>query len=218
MLNTMFEYVLEHFPAIGCTILLVVVCVYATWKIRGLFDQSRNIQSKVDNLPCQSHEKKIDQMKLNDKKLNNISTSIRKIEEWIIKQDVDAMGDLVRKCSPYKLTELGYIMLLESGAKECVDENMDFFVHKLEETDPLTAYDVEKNALTIVSDSIDDPVFNGIKDFIYNSPQVMEMKTEVGEQEVKVDIRRILMIMSIYLRDRYFEKHTELDTSGFPKR
>lgn len=36
--------------------------------------------------------------------------------------DINAMDDLVRKCSPYQFTEVGKIMLLESEAKSCVDE------------------------------------------------------------------------------------------------
>jgi len=58
---------------------------------------------------------------------------------------------------------------------------------------------------------------NGIKDFVYNSPQDRTFTAEDGEAlSVRIDMQRILIIMSIYLRDKYFNVHKELDTSGFP--
>ena len=217
MINTVLEYLLAHFPEIGIGFLFVFACIYVTWKVRGIYDQSHDIREKVTNLPCQAHSQEIDRIKQNGNKLDDISSSIRKIEEWIIKQDVDAMEDLVRKCSPYKLTDLGLILLWKSGAVGCIDDNMDFFMEKMEETRPLTAYDVERNALSVVTENLGNPIYNQIKDYVYNSPRMVEMKTENGEQEVKVDMRRVLMVMSIYLRDKYFERHVELDTSDFPK-
>lgn len=197
--------------------MLAGICICATWLVRGIYDKSLEVHNKVKNLPCQAHEQEISQIRQNSNKLDDISSSIRKIEEWIIKQDVDAMEDLVRKCSPYKLTDLGLILLFESGAGDCVDNNMDFFMDKMEETHPQTAYDVERNALSVVTENLSNPIYNQIKDYVYNSPRMVEMKTEDGEKEVKVDMRRVLMVMSIYLRDKYFDRHAEVDSSNFPK-
>lgn len=92
MTGTTFEYILTYFPEIGFGFLFVAVCVYATWKIRGIYDQSYDMREKVSNLPCQSHSQEIERIKLNGNKLDDISSSVRKIEEWIIKQDVDAIS------------------------------------------------------------------------------------------------------------------------------
>ncbi len=208
-------YIWEHFPLVAFIIALMVVCCVATWKIKGFYDSTRNMSKRVDGLPCRSHGEDIGALKSRDTKITDMARSIRKIEEWIIKLDRDAMSDLVRKCSPYMLTDLGKALLEATGGKACIDSNEGMWLSLLEQSEPQTAYDVEINALSILSDNTGLAVFNDIKNFLYNSPNVIGLKTGAGELETQVNMRRILMIMSVYLRDRYFERHPEMDTSEY---
>lgn len=212
MWDTIFQYISANYPII----LVIVVTCWVTWKVKGMYDRSKEVEKKVDTLPCEQHKSDILLVKQSNIKLDDISSSIRKIEEWILKMDIGAMDDLVRKCSPYQLTEVGKIMLLESAAKSCVDTNLKQLLQLIEETRPMTAYDVERNSLRVLSSLTDNPIFNEIKNFIYNSPSSIDIETSEGSKKVAIDMQRILMIMSIYLRDKYFEIHSEMDTSDFP--
>lgn len=212
MWDAIFQYISTNYP----TILVIAVACWITWKLKGMYDRSKVVEKKVDTLPCEQHKSDILLVKQSNVKLDDISSSIRKIEEWILKMDINAMDDLVRKCSPYQLTEVGKIMLLESEAKSCVDTNLDLLLQLIEKTKPKTAYDVERNSLRVLSSLIDESIFNEIKNFIYNSPASIDVETSEGKKKVAIDMQRILMIMSIYLRDKYFERHKELDISDFP--
>lgn len=75
---------------------------------------------------------------------------------------------------------------------------------------------MERNSLRVLSSLTDESIFNEIKNFIYNSPASIDVETSEGKKKVAIDMQRILMIMSIYLRDKYFERHKELDVSDFP--
>lgn len=215
MTNTVVSFILENYPALGVVLLLLTVCCVVTWKVRAIYDTSKKINTKVDQLPCLNHKDDIDRIKANGSKIDDISNSIRKIEEWIIRRDVEAMSDLIRKCSPYQLTELGSILLEMSTGRACIDAHTERLIDKLENTNPKTAYDVEQNSLSVLSDLTSDEMFNSIKNFLYNSPQIMTITTPEGDLTAGLSMQRILMMMSIYLRDKYFQKHTELDLSGF---
>lgn len=212
MWDTIFGYIAENYPLL----LILTAACWLTWKAKGVYDRSKEVEKKVDSLPCEQHKTDLSFVKQSNQKLNDISSSVRKIEEWILKMDINAMDDLVRKCSPYQLTEAGKIMLLKSEAKSCIDTNLDRLLQLLAETKSMTAYDVERNSLRVLSSLTEDSIFNDIKNFIYNSPASIDIETSEGQKEVPIGMQRILMIMSIYLRDKYFERHTELDTSDFP--
>jgi len=237
MFEKLFDIIKDKYPEIGIAILLIIAIAYVVWKIRDFIDSHKDVKNKVNNLPCDKHSEKLNSIsslsekldnlpcdkhnedilivKQNSVKLDDITSSIRKIEEWIMRRDVKAMDDLVRKCSPYALTDVGIILLSQSKAKECVDTNLDYLINLLELTNSKTAYDVEKNSLIVLTDIINEDIFNDIKDFVYNSPEYIEIETSDSSQMVEIDLNRILMIMSIYLRDKYFEKHKEIDTNDF---
>lgn len=212
MWDTIWNYLSDNYPFV----LILALACWLTWKAKGMYDSSKEVKEKVDALPCEQHKADISLVKQSNLKLNDIASSVRKIEEWILRMDINAMSDLVRKCSPYQLTEAGQKMLEDSEAKHCVDTHLDKLLQALEETHPMTAYDVERNALNVLSSLTDDPMFNDIKDFIYNSPSHIDIHTSEGVIPVEISMQRLLMIMSVYLRDIFFQRHEELDTSAFP--
>lgn len=215
MTDTVVSFILENYPAMGVVVLLLIVCCVVTWKARAFYDASKKINEKVEQLPCLNHKDDIERIKATGGKIDDISNSIRKIEEWIIRWDVGAMSDLIRKCSPYQLTELGSILLEMSAGMACINTHAERLIDKIEKTNPKTAYDVEQNSLSVLSDLTNDEMFNPIKNFLYKSPEIMIVKTSKGDLSAPLTMQRILMMMSIYLRDKYFQKHTEMDLSDF---
>ncbi len=201
MWKSIFQYISANYPII----LLVGGACGATWFVKTRYDLTNELKNKADKLPCEQHKIDIESIIKNQSKLDDISSSIRKIEEWILKMDIAAMSDLVRKCSPYQLTDIGVLLLTKSHAKDCVDENLGLLIDLLEKTDPKTNYDVEKNSLNVLSSLTEDSIFNDIKNYIYFSSSSIPFEGPNGSQKVEISMQRILMTMSIYLRDKYLQ-------------
>ena len=157
-------------------------------------------------------------MNLLSRNSNILAASIKKIEDYILKRDNFAFDELLRKCSPYRLTDIGEKLLEISGAKKCVDENIDYFYKKIHELSPNVALDVENYSLSVLNESTDNVVFNPIKNFVFNAPSPYILNNEDGSTitlKNAITLNSILLTMSIYLRDKYFERHPEyLDTTN----
>lgn len=197
-MESILTYLLDKFPIIAFFLVALLVVGIACWRLSKWHESYKKVSEKVNNAPCASHEQSIN-------KLTDISNSIRKIEEWIVKQDINAMNDLVRKCSPYQLTDVGVLVLEASGGKEFVDSNLDRLIDELKKAGTETLYDTEKNALFVLSNMMEDEIFNVIKDYIYNSPKEIELNNNGTPVKAEINMNRLLMVMSIYLRNRYIE-------------
>ena len=95
-----------------------------------------------------------------------------------------------------RLNEMGQKFLEESGIKQIIDNNVDNYIKILSEKKPESIYDIEEQSFYILKEEkiIKDSI--PIKNFLYN------------ESQVGIDM--ILFVGSIYLRDKYFEKHPEI--------
>ena len=153
-----------------------------------------------------------DKIKDHDSVIDKIVESIRNIEAYIMKKDKSAIDGLFRKFSPYTLTDAGLKLIEISGAKKCVDENIDFFADEIQKLKPKAALDVEDNALSVLNWNTSNEIFNQIKDFVYNAPKPYVISDDNGNSvvlEEAITLSVILLVTSIYLRDKYFEKHPE---------
>ena len=124
----------------------------------------------------------------------------------------DMIPTLAPKISPRRLSEAGRMLLDVSGGKRCVDENTDLFLSELNKFRPMTPLDVEEKALTAVMQLKNNPVFNPIKNYIYYSPEIIELAGE----KVELSVFSISYVMSIYLRDIYLEIHQNILTENEP--
>ena len=162
------------------------------------------VEDKINNVPCNKH---------NDyyKNMGVMAKSIRKIEEYIIKRDVFAIDELLRRCSPFRLTSFGEVLLASSGGKKCIDENIVFFDSEIQKLAPRVALDVENYALSVLNMNLSHPYFDEIKNFIFTVPNPYLIVDKEGNNfEFKnVAINHILLIMSVYLRDMYLNRHLE---------
>lgn len=209
-------WLLEHYPTIALIVLVAIFVGFVTYKFAKLHSRFVSHESKIISLPCDNHKEQIKEIQRSNNTINDIKESVRKIEEYIIRNDSQAIDSLLRKCSPYKITYLGDVLLNDSKGKDCVDENIDFFIQEIEKLNPLVALDVEQYSLSVLNSNLKDHMFNEIKNFIYNVPDPMRLIDEDGvTKELSIKIEDILMVMSIYLRDKYFERHKEIDISKF---
>jgi hypothetical protein len=109
--------------------------------------------------------------------------------------------------SPKVLTDTGLELLIISGGKDCIDKNKEFFIQEVEKYNPTHPYDVEKISYRVINIYSTDPIYNEIKSFIYLSPKEMEL----AGNKVPIDTTIISIVMGVYLRDFYLEKHSELN-------
>lgn len=215
-MDAIISFLLENYPAISIWAVIIVVIFIISWRVFKFYSRFTNTEKHLEILPCKTHGDDINTFKQTLGLMQDLKESIRKIEEYIIKQDPNSMDKLVRKCSPLKLTSFGIMLLKESGGEECINNNVDFFLSEIQKLQPKVALDVETYSLSVLNDNLKDEKFNQIKNYIFNSPSPKEFEdTDGAKINLDIKIESILMVMSIYLRDKYLDKHTEIDTSQF---
>lgn len=187
----------------------------------SLKDAIDRLNKNIDKLPCEYQKEQISSSQKAHEDLHRtvMSTNemVTEISKWVMKYDSDMINQLVKKCSPFKITPVGYIVFEKSGAKKTIDNNLEHLVSILENTQPKTPFDVEDNASSVLIQNIGDSMFNEIKSFLYYSPDKIEVKDPESGSDVKVmlSLHSLVKVMSIYLRDKYFERHPEIDITNF---
>jgi hypothetical protein len=116
------------------------------------------------------------------------------------------ISSLSAKLSPRLLTEPGKGLLNRSKGKECIDNNLAFFISKIDERNPPTPFDVEAIAHDVILKNTRESMFNDIKNYVYYAPE----KETVEGVEVDISLPLITFVMGIYLRDKYLDRHPEL--------
>ena len=211
-MDATFEFLKDNYPTIFVITIIIIVVSIIVWKVSSFYHtRFKKIETFSQNTPCNEKGYAANVVAIID-----IKESIRKIEEYLIKKDASSIDKFLRKCSPYSITDLGNQLLEKSNGKKCIDENTEFFIKEIEKMNPLVALDVEQYSLTVLNDNIKNERFNHIKNFIYNASNMITFAdTDNSSIDVSVELSSVLLIMSIYLRDKYFEVHPEIDLTDF---
>lgn len=163
----------------------IIAGIISLWKIAEFyFVRFRKIE-EITNGFEKEIKPKVDRT---DKNLNTLIVHLR------TKRYVDT--DLAFLNSPLQLTEKGKNLLKESHLSEIIDDNLDKFLENIAEKSPQTGYDVETSAFLAIFSFFNDPIMNPFKHYLYEHP--------------KVNQDDILKLGSIYLREKYLEKHPEI--------
>ena len=173
---------------------LAIACI--VWKIAQFyFVRFRDCERRIADI---SDVKK----DLNDKiepTLVKINLTLDRIARYIVGRDA-LNHDYFSTGNPIELNEFAKEVLEKSGAKHFIDSSYDFLSLKIDELKPKSILDIQQLAISVLFDLIDTEGFSIIKDFIYQNPKY---------KGKKIDIPTMIIIMSLYLRDQYFEKHPE---------
>jgi len=188
MPDSIVDFFIKHWPklTIGLFVVIVIVwgTVYMTKKILHWMGRVNEAHNK-----CDAVDNRIDNIvmpKLNgmDNTLNTLSTTV---------------------------TAFGEQILSEAGGKDFVDNNLEILLDEISKNNVKTALDVQTTAPMVISNISNDDKFTSIKDFLYKNPQYKVKPEE--ESVVSLDMNVITNIMGIYLRNKYLERHPELDPS-----
>ena len=211
-MNPILTYLLNHAPGLA----VILIAVIATWIISKYHTKLESTRKAVDDLPCEKHKDDIRNSDLRYKELQRIVSStndmVVEINKWLMKFDNDMIDKLAKKASPLKMTPLGNVLFVKSSAKKTIDDNIDFLMEELEKINPTTAYDVEEEALGFLLRNMGHEMFTDIKQFIYYSPDTIELLDPASNtnKAVKLSMQSIVKLMSIYLRDIYLSKHSDI--------
>lgn len=207
-------------------------------KIFGLGRYSQRVDEldkRTCNAACDVHDRDIYGMRDDVKAIRDDMASIKSLlalhdkELDSVRNDVTAMkGDLTKvtsllaikyknaaplfalKNSPRRLNDFGLRVLDDANGMDFLQANKDFFFAQIDACFPKTAYDVENAAHTVCLTSTDNEVFNGLKNFVYNSPSYDIKDDEGKDKKYDLSLPDLCFVLSIPLRDMYLTAHPEI--------
>lgn len=204
---------------------LVAGCMLAVWRIAQVTTTWRLKQEEMNRLndrvvaldagvslidsrtkyaSCTNNAESIREMKSDIKDINVEVTDIRVAM-------ARGEGKFGKKKSPKVLTELGERIFAEIGGASFLEANKEALFAKLDKECPKTALDVQMMAYWACISISREDVFNKIKSYIYNCP---ELDMDNGEgQTVKheLTLSDVCSILSLPLRDMYLGEHPEIE-------
>lgn len=108
----------------------------------------------------------------------------------------------MQKNSPYKLTEFGQKIYNEVNGEQFLNDNKEVLFTYIDERKPLTRLDVEELAAQALFMQTSKPIFNYIKDYVYEAPAYKDADGKTSE----LTVGDICFILSIPLRDMYLKE------------
>lgn len=208
-MDAIISFLIENCPWVAAIIVTAVV----TWIMAKYYHKIEDTRRKVAELPCEKHNSDIIESNTRYSEINKtvISTNdmVSEISKWIMKFDNGMIDSLARKASPLKMTPLGRTLFEKSLSKKTIDENIDFLIRELEKISPKTAFDVEEESYSVLFKNIGHEMFNEVKNFIYYSPETIELVNPSNNEKenVKISLQTLIKLMGIYLRDIYLNKY-----------
>ena len=151
------------------------------------------------------------------KNLNGLTCKVKDLTRDVVsiksflsikhKEGVDLVG---LKNSPTKLTDFGNKILEELDGINFINDNKEYLIARLDEEKPRTALDVENSALMVFVNFCSSEKFDGIKNFIYNSPEYNIKDKNGCDKKYNLNLIDVCFILSIPLRDLYLELRPEI--------
>lgn len=173
--------------------------------------EKNNKLSEIDNRTCKA------QCELHDRDINIVKQDLKEIKEDIVAiksilvmKHKNVSDIFSMKNSPRKLNVNGIKLFGDIKGEEFLKENKEFFFSKIDELKPKTALDVENAANLVCSVNTDNDIFNGMKNFVYNSPTYILKDIEGNERPYDISMPDICFVLSLPLRDMYLEEHKEI--------
>lgn len=107
-----------------------------------------------------------------------------------------------RKNSPRKLTEFGLKIYTDVNGEKFLNDNKARLFAYIDERKPQTRLDVEELAQQSLFRLTSDPIFNYIKDYVYEAPEYKDTDGNMSE----LTIGDVCFVLSIPLRDMYLNE------------
>jgi hypothetical protein len=184
-------------PYITFTITVAVIAIYVTYKLAVIYLRFQRTEADCRNLSASTTNIGI-QLTAVDKKLGIIIAAL------VSKGGFES--GLFMSNSPAELTELGSKILVDIGGKKYIDDFKKELISALDNKEPKTGLDVQTQSGVVLAERTSDEDFSHIKQYIFRNPIIKVAE----DQKLELDLPLALRVMSIYLRNKYFELHPAL--------
>lgn len=172
-----------------------------------IFQRFEDLNTRTRNANCDSHSKDIKEMKTI---FSSHDEDIKTIKEFLLITNKKASVLFSVKNSPRQLNEIGNKVFAEMQGEDFLNQNKEYLFSQIDGYNPKTALDVENSAHAVCMTSVDKEIFNGLKNFVYNSPSYKIIDREGKERMYDLAMSDICFILSLPLRDMYLEIHPEI--------
>ena len=173
--------------------------LYKAFNLGKVSQRMEEIEKKTSNADCKVHKENIEKIKE-----HNLPQRVEQIEKKVSHADCEVNN------SPTKLTDFGNKILEELDGINFINDNKEYLIARLDEEKPRTALDVENSALMVFVNFCSSEKFDGIKNFIYNSPEYNIKDKNGCDKKYNLNLIDVYFILSIPLRDLYLELRPEI--------
>jgi hypothetical protein len=195
---TIFEIIITAISSLAT--IGVFTALYRIGKKIGHFEESaKNLNNSIEKLPCGQRATE----------MQNIHDDVLAIKTFLATKHKNTEAVWGLKHSPTTLNENGEKLFNSINGKDFLEKNKDFLLKKLSEKNPKTALDVETESHSILIENTDNDIFNGLKNWVYNSP-TMSIKDKDEIKEYTITLYDVCYVLSIPLRDMYLQLHPEI--------
>jgi hypothetical protein len=211
MFNEIYKYLIEHYPAIAFVIALIFATGFITYKFTKLVNRFNKVEDNCQNCkvdvipPVNTHLSNI------DNSIVGIYQSLNSLLVYLKGKDQHLDVSLIKSFSPTKLTDLGNKILIEIGGKKLIDENLEVLISEMEKQDFKSGLDVQNYSSILMMNEFNGELFTPLRDYVFKHPCYIFSSDEGKTVNINLDNSTLNTVLSIYLRDKYFEKHPELN-------
>ena len=204
----------QNWPGPVAALIIMAGFCLVVWKVTQLYYKKiKPIEDKTAHSDCKVHATKIDSLgetsKAVFKKIDSFDEATKAvlkkidfIEKVLVAKDPDMLNAFSQAKSPRQLNPRGNKLMSDSGADKILDERRGDLIRQIESLSPNTAYDVEQYAYKVLIGNSSESWFNPLKEFVFNTPSYEKMN---------INIETICFVMSLGLRNYYFDSHKEID-------
>lgn len=197
----MIEFILNWLSASYPILVSGVILAGIVWvTARFYYTRFRKVETDLKALPCESHNQLI----------NAIKDDVKSIKDYLVTKDQRATNVFGMKRSPRVLNESGKEVYNIIGGDEFLTANKQLLFDRLANKSPRTALDVELSAKEVCIELLSNPIFDRIKDTVYNAPAIKLKRPDGSIEEYGFTLADVCFVLSIPLRDMYLKEHTDI--------
>ena len=203
-----------NWELISATVAIIVAVLSGVWFICGkifrlgrITQRFEDVDTRTRNANCDSHSKNIKEIK---NLISSHDNDIKTIKEFLLITNKKASVLFSVKNSPRQLNEIGNKVFADMKGEDFLNQNKEYLFAQIDGYNPKTALDVENAAHAVCITSVDNEIFNGLKNFVYNSSSYKITDREGNERLYDLAMSDICFILSLPLRDMYLEIHPEI--------
>lgn len=192
MEETAANQIYEYSPTLFWVIFTAAGAFFVAWWLRGFVSNISNIKDLGT-------------------KVDSIHSDVTTIKEYLVGKDQKLLSIFSMKRSPRVLNPNGELIYEIIHGEQFLSENKELLYKKITEKKPNTMLDVEMTAREACIELQSNPIFNKIKDIVYNHPEITIK--DANNQDVKhaITMTDVYFVLSIPLRDMYLADHSGIN-------